>query len=231
MDDSLPNPCLPVPCQQVSWKPEKIPIRNIKGSDPINIMQVFIHESKMVANANKDEFVFPPSMYPPRWDERSRLELQIIESSMRNADTSLVRVQTTKTKTEMISNLICRRGICHHIGKENNDTAPHSMCLYKEGIKIDSVVNKSTTSRGPQGKAEPQCTKTNRPNSQSLCSFQVQLRLKEGKYWYMKYDIAERGEHNHIRISYEEQHHWNKPYSLMQHKGPFCWIELDCRPR
>ena len=171
-------------------------------------MDAFRHESKIVANANKDEFILPPSVYPPRWDERHNVESQIIQSAMRHADTSLVRVRTTKTKTEFISTLVCRRGICYrnNTGKENNHTRNLQSHHYKEGVKIDTIVNKSTSSRGPQGKAEPRRTKTNRPDSESICSFHIQLRLKEGKYWYMKYDTLDRGEHNHIRIPFEEQH-------------------------
>ena len=101
-------------------------------------MDAFQHESKIVANANKDEFILPPSVYPPRWDERHNVESQIIQSAMRRTDTSLVRVRTTKTKTEFISNLVCRRRICYrnNTGKENNHTRTLQSHHYKEGVKI-----------------------------------------------------------------------------------------------
>ena len=208
MDARPPDPYEPVPNQVKSWRPTCIPIENIVGCAPINLMVIFKYESKVLARCDQDELILPTSIYPPAWDQRDKLESKIMDSALRNADTCLVRARSTLTQTERISHLLCKRGVCYRSkkDKENIMVPGGHPPLYKQGVKLDALVNKQAASRGPQGKAEPRRTKTSKPTPEDLCMFSLQLCLKKGKYWYLKYDTTNRGIHNHMRIPFEEQH-------------------------
>ena len=213
MADYLPDPYVPVPwILDSSWTPTCIPIDNRPGCDPINLMVIFKHQSSVVARTDQTILVLPPDVYPPKWEYRNTIESSIIQSALVNGDTTLVRGRLLSTKSEKISYLLCTKGMQHQRSrheKENHPSLPVDSFpsnLYKPGVKMDVLVNKASSSRGPQALSEPRRTHTSKPNANSLCSFQFQLRLKPGEYWYLRQDIVDRGQHNHVRISFAQLH-------------------------
>lgn len=195
-----------IPNAGVEWFTGSIPIDNELGLEAIDVASVFIHFSNILVKADKNELRFPISLYPPVWEERSKLEDQIILSAQKNADTFLVKSRTQNTNTEVFSYLVCERAQTHRAskksGKENNEDGRPPIPQYKDGIRRDKIVNKAKASRGPQGKKEPRRTCTKKCE----CSFQIVLRLKVGQYWYMKNDLKVRGSHNHSKIAWAEKH-------------------------
>ena len=51
---------------------------------------------------------------------------------------------------------------------------------YKDGIRLDRIVNKNLASRG--SKAEPKRTNTSKPSLKQQCPFQIILRLEPGHH-------------------------------------------------
>ena len=206
MDQTLPDPYASVPSNCVLWRFDSIPIKSKVGCSPIDIMHVFKHQSKILAKADSSKIILPPEVFIPEWEKRNELEATVIESALVNGDTNLVRGRQVSSVHERISYLVCAKGMCHQRSSTNKENMIGEIPHYKPGVKTDVIVNKSSSTRGPQGKAEPRRTKTTKPLDNTLCAFTVQLRLKEGQYWYLKYETREKGQHNHMRIPYKEQH-------------------------
>ena len=214
MADHLPDPYVPVPwILDSSWTPTCIPINDRPGCDPINLMVISKHQSSVVARTDQTILALPPDIYPPKWEHWYKIDSSIIQSALVNGDTMLVRGRLLSTKSEKTSYLLCTKGMQHQRSRQERKIILHCMQLdslpsnlYKPGIKKDVLVNKASSSREPQALSEPRQTHTSKPSANSLCSFQFQLRLKAGEYWYLRHDIVDRGQHNHVRISFEQLH-------------------------
>ena len=74
MDRLLPDPYVPVPGKELSWKPDSIPIENKPGCTPINIMESFKYRSKVLAKADQSRLILPPDLYVPDWEQRNEIE-------------------------------------------------------------------------------------------------------------------------------------------------------------
>ena len=206
MDRLLPDPYVSVPNKEETWRPESIAIENKAGCSPIEIMNCFKYQSKVLAKADEAKVILPPDLYVPYWEKRNEIESKIIQSALVNGDTILVRGRQTTTLTKKISYLVCTKGMYHQRNPANKENIVGEAIHYKIGVKTDVLVNKATSNRGPQGKSEPRRTKTAKPSHKNLCNFVIQLQLKEGHYWYIKYETTDKGEHNHMRVPFEQQH-------------------------
>lgn len=218
---SPPHPLKSPPKVDCSWSPACIPIPvGSPGCCPIDLCCIFRHTSEVLKKADKSRLILPPSLYPPVWEQRYKIEQTIIDSALRHGDTQLIR--NTASEAEKRTVLTCYK-IKHQQkkssasksllpSKENNDTV-----LYKEGVRLDRIVNKDLSARGVDGRKQPRRTQTLRAvSNDSKCPFQIVLYLDPGKHWYLRNTLKSKGVHNHAKVPFEEQHRRMSTYSMQE---------------
>ena len=138
------HPYVSGPNKEETWRPESIAIKNKAGCTPIEIMNCFKHQSKVLDKADEAKVILSPDLYVPYWEKQNEIESKIIQSALVNGDTILVRGGQTTTLTKKISYLVCTKGMYHQRNPANKENISGEATHYKIGVKTDVLVNKST---------------------------------------------------------------------------------------
>lgn len=193
---SVPSPCS-------CWTPDRILVHGGEGQDPIDILPFLKDCSDPYLSllskkrcSKVDCLELPPSVYPPSWEDRAKLEDSIIQAAAKES-TNLIRRRTRRGdvlltgEQQWVSELVCHRGMTYLPPKasnefqrgvyEDDDNADPS---HRAGVRRDVLTNKSSASR-PHGKSQPRRTVTMKPPPDQLCPFRVVIALDPGKCWYI----------------------------------------------
>ena len=201
----FPQPNATPPKEQHHWKADLIPIPNVPGKPPLNLSVIF---SGSEFCKSSESLSLPPEIYPPKWDERKKVEDIIMESALKNGGINLVRGQTKCIKGKNVRHtyLVCNHGICYRAPKKGDSVEKENKENYtKAGVKLSRIVNKGASSRGPQAIYEAKRAQSVKPMEKSeKCNFQFRLTLHDGDHWSISHRPKCDAWHNHPKINVEE---------------------------
>jgi len=205
---------------EIGWTLKTLQIPAEDGEPPIEIANCFkINKSdsawSLLYKDNKTHQIkecikLPPSVYPPTWESKNDVEQVIIQAAA-NGGMILVRCKTIdRKKADRGCVLRCKRGMTYKgdalTREELYGSSDGQEDKYKDGIRLDRMVQKEKANRGTGGlgKKDPRRSNTRGRDPKDLCKFSITLKLKEGKYWYIPYHQVQCKHHNHIKLSKEE---------------------------
>jgi hypothetical protein len=224
------NPYERVPEKVEEWFLPDIPITIDQMGNTFNLATLFKYDNQLAAKGDiESEAVrFCPKLFPIPMDndtpEAKKAAVKKIHDAIATPCWKLAGImfnksRNRKTHDDIVYYLQCSMGVAYRKRKEKrqgneeddevprteNEEAIHEP-MYKENLKETRIVNQNTTSRGPDGKKAPRRTQTVKGTKDSLCKFEIQLRLKVGEFWYLRYHLKAMGKHNHEYIPSNKKH-------------------------
>jgi len=156
----------------------------------------------------KDGIILPASIYPPSWDKRDEILNKVINAAKLQANTTLTKQKTSTEPDGMGEHyyyLNCFYGRLRCMDAKSKANTPiDSECApgeipsanYREGVRLDRLVNKDKSSRGKAGKNGSKRRRAQKPKkAEHCCKFQIRLKLRPGKFWYVPWSKEEFVEH------------------------------------
>jgi hypothetical protein len=219
------NPYECVPDKVQEWFIHDIEIVVDKEGTKFNLADLFKHDNKDVAKSDQGlaAIKFCPLLYPPpipggcsiaNKKAVKKAQDAIALPCWKHAGITFNKSRSCKTTEDVVYYMQCSLGVAYRERKdkrqenadEGEDQPTQQASMYKENVKGTRIVNQDTTSRGPDGKKAPRRTQTLKGSKECLCKFQIQLRLKIGKYWYLRFHLKSMGWHNHEYIPSHKKH-------------------------
>jgi hypothetical protein len=208
------------------WRPQCIPIDGGPGKPSINIMDALlslptdptdpyaclaIRKKKKKADVKEsDMLIFPPEVYSPKWEERSKLEAVIIKAAADHANTKLIRQFVSHdTHLSVLACCFCRR--FYDASKGQNPTSEEIYHIiddndpYTANVRMDFLTNNAKGSRGVKGRKMSRRKDTTKPALEEVCKFKIQLDLVPGKYWYIQKVCNADCQHSHMQLNRNEE--------------------------
>lgn len=191
-----------------NWSPESLLIPG-SGNDFIDLMSAKCSAEEMLLGRRLE---FPPDVYPPRFDARSKLTDAIIQAGLKGNQQLVVAKVDSKNKLVIVQ---CSLGRTYYATSKNNDAnkesneaiyglAPNDTDYYnpsyKDGIRADRIVRKHDADR-LGGRSGARRTATSKPPLKCVCKFGFTLKLVPGSSWHLKKtDVPDKFCHNHPEL-------------------------------
>jgi hypothetical protein len=177
------------------WLPERILVPVGEGKDLIDLAPYLRNDAHPHAALmrQRKRLEFPTDVYPPKWEERHKIETAIIQSAAEQ-QIFLVKasIKAPKNYSHPVIHLKCEFGRSYQARKGADEFQTNAYCdktnigepYYKAGIKNDNIVRKSDSARA-NGKRQAKRTATSKPPPDETCPFGIRIVLQQGRCWYI----------------------------------------------